>query len=142
VIVSHSKPVPQSVAIAPPPAPVVAALPSTVSDKPSPVKPPARPAAAPVRASKPAATTASSPANWRVIAYTYSRLQDAEKKAQHINTKYAGLQAEVFKPESRKQTAYLVALGGHMTREEAQAFQRKAVGRGMPRDTYIQNYSN
>jgi hypothetical protein len=79
---------------------------------------------------------------WRVIAYTYSRLRDAEHKAETINRKIPGLQAEVFAPKGKNQPPYMVALGGRMTRDEAAALQRRARSKGLPRDTFIRNYSD
>jgi hypothetical protein len=74
--------------------------------------------------------------SWRVIAYAYARQQDAEKKAQSIDARFAGIHAEVF----RVGPSYLISLGAHLTREEAAVLQRKAIGKGLPRDTYIQNF--
>jgi hypothetical protein len=74
--------------------------------------------------------------SWRVIAYTYARHLDAEKKVQSINTRFAGIHAEVFAVGS----SYLVSLGAHLTRDQAAALQRKVIGKGLPRDTYIQNF--
>jgi hypothetical protein len=119
VIEHHGTQAPPAVAIMPPP----------VAETP----PPARVI--------PASTPKETNQTWRVIAYTYARNQDAEKKAQFINSRFADLHAEVFKPASRS-TSYLISLGGRLTREEAAALQRKAIGKGLPRDTYIQNFSN
>ena len=52
---------------------------------------------------------------WRVIAYTYLRMKDAENKAKTINQKTPGLKAEVYTPKGRNQPPFLVALGGRMT---------------------------
>jgi hypothetical protein len=80
------------------------------------------------------------PRVWRVVSFTFSAYAAAQKKAQQINEKWPSLHAEVFKPRSRH-TVYLVALGGRMTREEALRVQRDARAQGLPRDTYVQNYS-
>jgi hypothetical protein len=77
-----------------------------------------------------------------VIAYTYSHLKDAEHKAQTINQKMPGFHAEVFTPKGRNQPPFFVALGGRMTRSDAAALQRRAMGRGLPRDTFIRNYND
>jgi len=81
-------------------------------------------------------------AEWRVIAYTYSRTKDAENKAKSINQKTPGLNAEVYTPKGRNQPPFLVALGGRMTRTDAAGLQRKALSRGLPRDTFIRNYND
>ena len=77
---------------------------------------------------------------WRVILYTYSRLPDAERKAKDINARHSGLRAEVFSP-SGDSGPYLVTTEARPNREEALQEKRKAMGAGMPRDAYIQNYS-
>ncbi len=77
---------------------------------------------------------------WRVIAYTYSGLANAEKKARSINEKWRGAQAEVFTPNGPNRPPYLISLGGQMSRAEAQRLQKRARSKGMPRDTFIRNY--
>jgi hypothetical protein len=77
---------------------------------------------------------------WRVILYTYNRLPDAEKMAKAINARHSGLHAEVFSP-SGDGSPYLVTTAGQSSRDEALQTRRKAVGAGMARDAYIQNYS-
>ena len=116
VIAQHATSAPPAVAILPPPV--------------------AEPAARVIPASAPKPAVP----NWRVIAFTYSRYKDAEKKAQSINTKYAGIHAEVYTLGSNP-SSYLVSLGAHLTREEATALRRKALGKGLPRDTFIRNFS-
>jgi hypothetical protein len=75
--------------------------------------------------------------NWRVIAYTYSRRAEAEKKAESINRKWSAAQAEVLQLGATKPGPYLVAVGGPLNRDEAQRFLKLARSRGMPRSTYI-----
>jgi eukaryotic-like serine/threonine-protein kinase len=79
-------------------------------------------------------------AMWRVIAYTYTSRAAAEKKARAINGKWPDLHPQVFVPGGAN-GMYLVALGGRMTREEALDLRKLAHGKGLPRDTYVQNYS-
>jgi eukaryotic-like serine/threonine-protein kinase len=78
---------------------------------------------------------------WRVIVYTYSNYQAASHKAAAITEKWPGALAEVFRPKSAGRSPYLVALGGWMTRDDAVRLLKIARGKGMPRDTYIQNYT-
>jgi eukaryotic-like serine/threonine-protein kinase len=78
---------------------------------------------------------------WRIIAFTYRSKEAATKKAQELNRHNPGLEATVFSPNDRA-GYYLVSLGGRMTREEAVNLQRRARGKGLPRDLYIQNYSH
>ena len=77
---------------------------------------------------------------WRVIAYTYVSRADAEKKVRAINEKWPDLRPQVFVPRSGN-GMYLVALGGRMTHEEALHLQKRLQEQGLPRDTYVQNYS-
>ncbi|PWU04202.1 MAG: hypothetical protein C5B51_17290 [Terriglobia bacterium] len=79
---------------------------------------------------------------WRVIAYTYRGLPLAEKKVRSIEAKWPEARAEVFVPNGANRPPFLVALGGRMTRDEAVRWLKTARGKGMPRDTYIQNYSH
>jgi hypothetical protein len=119
---------PKQPAAAPQPAPpVVAQVPAG-----HPIAP--HPAAAP--------TQPIEPANWRVVAYTYNKRKDADHKVAQINAKFPGFVPEVFSPRGAGQAPYLVALGGRMTRAQAQSLQRDARAKGMPPGTYIQNFKN
>ncbi|HWQ55354.1 MAG TPA: hypothetical protein VN442_16830 [Bryobacteraceae bacterium] len=116
-------------------------------------RPAARPAPAPTAPAPPAAAPAARPApsrnaglrnsappgQWRVVAYTYSGRRAAEQKARSINGRFPQFQAEVFAPRPGR-SPYLVVLGGRMTRDEAVELRRKARAKGLPRDTYVQNY--
>jgi eukaryotic-like serine/threonine-protein kinase len=77
---------------------------------------------------------------WRVIAYTYNRRDQAQKKAATIASKNPDLRPEVFTPTGR--APYLVTVGGVMNKDDAFAFARKMRSRGLPRDTYAQNYGS
>jgi eukaryotic-like serine/threonine-protein kinase len=118
----------------------------------SPVTPTAQAAVRPVTppdAIAPRAETAPPPAiarpavkgNWRVIAFTFRFREMAAKKAKQLNEKWPDLGAAVFAPKGHREY-YLVALGDWMTREEAERVQRKVRRLGLPRDTYVQNYSD
>lgn len=109
--------------------------------------PSAQPATSPVAkavAPKPAAPVAapasSGTGNWRVVAYTYNHQDQAEHKAQTINAKHPDLQASVFSPKGSG-APYLVTLGTPMERNDAFRLRDKARGKGLPRDTFAQNYS-
>lgn len=118
---------------APAPAPAVA----------PPETPPAVPAAAAPADSARAQTAAPHERTvWRVIAYTYATPRDARKKALDINRKWPFLEAEVFAPKGRNQPPYLVALGGRMNRLEAARVLEQARRRGLPRDTFMLNFSD
>lgn len=76
---------------------------------------------------------------WRVVLYTYSRREDAEKMARSIDERHGALKASVFTPPGQN-TAFLVVVGGEMTYEQAAKLRGEVVRMGLPRDTYIQNY--
>jgi hypothetical protein len=103
------------------------------------------PAPVPPAAAKPVVAQAhnsAGPANWRVVAYTYNRYSDAEKKVKTLNTRWSGFHAEVFAPHGKGQAPFFVGLGGRMTKEDAQSFYRRAMAKGLPRDTFTRNFSN
>ncbi|HUK16345.1 MAG TPA: hypothetical protein VLW65_08015 [Bryobacteraceae bacterium] len=105
--------------------------------------PPAAKSAAPETAPQPVEPAAPHErAVWRVIAYTYNAWRDAEKKALAINRKWPGLNADVFAPKGVHTPPYLVALGGRMDRLEAARVLQKARSRGLPRDTFMLNFSD
>ena len=120
--------------------PATSQPPATVSSAPAPAPAVTTPVSAPAPPPKEPAARAVS--NWRVVAYTFSNLSGAEKRAEAINQKHAGFHAEVFTPKGRGRAPFLVALGGRMSRSEALALQKKARAHGLPRDTFIRNYSD
>jgi hypothetical protein len=95
--------------------------------------------AAPVKRSAvaPAVAAAQAGAGWRVIAYTYIRRDDAEKKAAELAKQYPDLRPGAFSPRAGR---YLVSLGGVMSRPDAIALRSKALAMGFPNDTYARNY--
>ncbi len=119
------------------------APPASVVPVPAPTKTndvPASTATAAVPASRPAQPAlAVEGGNWRVIAYTFNRQKDAQRKANDLNRRHSRFKAEVFSP-SGKSSVYLVSLGGTMSREEAMRLKQRAISSGMPRDTYAQNF--
>lgn len=76
---------------------------------------------------------------WRVVAFTYNRRDQAEKKASLLAQKSAGLGPEVFSPNGR--APWLVTIGGALQRDAAYSLARRARSLGLPRDTYAQNYT-
>jgi hypothetical protein len=107
----------------------------------SPVSLPEKRPPAPVQL-PPAMVPALHKEHWRVVAYTYNHRGQAEKKARTVNRKWPGFQAGVFTPRGTNDPPFLVALGGAMDRDRAAALQKKARAKGLPRDTFIRNYSN
>jgi hypothetical protein len=76
---------------------------------------------------------------WRVVAFTYNRQDQAQKRASSLKQKHPELQPEVFSPTGR--APWLVTIGGALERDAAYALARKARSLGLPRDTYAQNYT-
>ena len=107
---------------------------ATPAPEPKPSAP--KPASA-VPETKPAASEGKE--MWRVIAFTYRTRVAAAKKAQQLNDLHPGIHADVFSPKGKGY--YLVSLGGRMTHDEALRVQRTSRGKGLPRDLYVQNYS-
>lgn len=90
-------------------------------------------------ASTPARKNAGERAQWRVIAYTYHRQDQAQKKVKSLAQQHPELRPAVFAPTQR--APYLVTIGGVMSRDQAYALARQSRSAGLPRDTYAQNYS-
>ena len=111
--------------------------------KAAPAKAPAAPTvvverpAAPAKASAAVAAIAPAGEGWRVIAYTYVRREEAEKKAAELAKQYPELHPAEFSPRAGR---YLVSLGGLMSRPDAIALRAKALTMGFPGDTYARNY--
>jgi hypothetical protein len=75
---------------------------------------------------------------WRVVAFTYSRRDQAQKKASSLAQQYPTLSPAVFSPTGN--APWLVTVGGALERDAAYALARRARSLGLPRDTYAQNY--
>jgi hypothetical protein len=135
------------------PAPVVKQAPpaTTPAPKAAPVNPPEvlpqppKPSAFPEsradRSGTPDARPSTGARIWRVIAYTYNGRGNAEQKVKNINSKHPTWRAEVFTPKGDR-APYFVSLGGRMTLSEAERIQRDARAKGMPKDTFVRNFSN
>jgi hypothetical protein len=139
---THSGPPPEAASPAPAsPAKTAPASPVVAKREVPPPVPAAAPASVSPARSEGVAHRAVPRDTWRVIAYTYNRRVYAEHKVQTINRKLPGFHAAVFAPRGPSQGPFFVALGGRMTREEAVTLQKKARSRGLPRDTFVRNYS-
>jgi Sporulation related domain. len=77
---------------------------------------------------------------WRVVAYTFNKENQAQQKADSLAKRNPSLNPQVFTPNGR--APYLVTVGGLMTREQAEAFKKKALSAGLPHDLYAQNYAH
>jgi hypothetical protein len=102
----------------------------------------AAPSAAVVAANVPAhpqpTAAADSRGQWRVIAFTYNREDQAQQKATEIAQSHPDLSPTVFTPNGH--SPFLVTLGGQMSMQDAFALSGKAKREGLPKDTYAQNY--
>ncbi|HZZ39618.1 MAG TPA: SPOR domain-containing protein [Acidobacteriaceae bacterium] len=111
--------------------------------KPAAAKAPAAPTVvverptAPAKAAAGVAATSQAGAGWRVIAYTYVRREDAEKKAAELARRYPELRPTAYSPREGR---YLVSLGGVMSRSDAITLRARALTMGFPGDTYARNY--
>ena len=76
---------------------------------------------------------------WYVIAYTFNHEEQALKRAAAMVQRYPGLHPQVIAPNGN---AYMIALGGAMSRNEAEATLSHARRVGLPRDTFVRNYGS
>ena len=76
---------------------------------------------------------------WRVVAFTYNRQDQAQKKASSLAREHPGLAPSAFSPTGH--APWLVTIGGVLQRDAAYALARKARSLGLPRDTYAQDYN-
>jgi hypothetical protein len=76
---------------------------------------------------------------WRVVAFTYNKQDQAAAKARTLEQRYASLHPAVFTPTGH--APYLVTLGGPLNRDAAVSLKNRLRGRDLPRDLYTQNYS-
>jgi hypothetical protein len=74
-----------------------------------------------------------------VVAFTYNRADQAQKKVESIAQQHGDLRPEVFTPTGR--APFLVTVGGAMNRDQAFALAQRVRRLGLPRDSYAQNYS-
>ena len=130
---------------APPAPPPVAAADRTTAEPPA-VVPTRLPAASPVVNPAPTAAPPASKTeradpydNWRVVVYEYANRPAAEKEARLLNAKHPAWHVEIFTPQTNRRV-YLVAIGGWMTRNEAERVRKEALAKGLPRDTFIRNF--
>lgn len=120
---------------APAPEAPPAAVPPPSSPKPNPFG--ARPDRIPARAANRRPTPGGEV--WYVVAATYRKRNDAEKRAREIARQWPKFKADVYAPPSG-QGFYLVLLGAKVSQDEAAQIQQRAVAAGLPRDTYIKKY--
>ena len=93
----------------------------------------------PANSSLAAPEAASHSKVWRVVAFTYNRKDQAQKKASTLASEHPDLSPAAFSPNGK--APWLVTIGGSLQHDEAYALARKARSLGLPRDTYAQNYT-
>jgi hypothetical protein len=84
------------------------------------------------------AAVSATQAGWYVIAYTFNRADQAAIRVAAIAKKDPSLQPKIVAPGGH--SPYLIALGGPMSRPQAEALQKRARDSGLPRDTFVRNY--
>lgn len=120
---------------------------ATAAGDSAPATPPPPVAASSAARPSPSGTTApgASPKGarsvWRVVAYTYLHRDQAQHKADEVNSQHPGLNAAPYALRGNS-GPFLVVLGGEMDREQAFALLDKARGEGLPTDIYAQNFSH
>jgi eukaryotic-like serine/threonine-protein kinase len=134
----HNRPADQNNARPAPPTPAPAVN-KTVPKPAAAIAPVVKTNAPTVPNAAPKNEVAGDPRQWRVIAYTYNREDQAQKKSRTVAQRHPDLNPEVFTPTGR--APYLVTIGGTMNRDDAFALVKKVHREGLPRDTYAQNYS-
>ncbi len=110
--------------------------PAPETTAPAVASPPPAVAAAPA-AAPPAAHVPEEGRVWRLVLYTYSQPELAQKMVKQLRRRHNSWQPEVFNPEKG---VYMVTLGGRMTKEDAQRFKSRVQGKGIPSDAFIRNY--
>jgi eukaryotic-like serine/threonine-protein kinase len=100
----------------------------------------ARPAplTTPVAARSSNLVTSPMEAGWYVIAYTFNRADQAAIRVAAIARKDPSLRPKIVAPGGH--SPYLIALGGPMSRPQAESLQKRARQSGLPRDTFVRNY--
>jgi eukaryotic-like serine/threonine-protein kinase len=81
---------------------------------------------------------AQSRVEWRVVAFTYNRQEQAQTKALSLANRYPALSPAIFSPTGKG--PWLVTVGGALQRDAAYALARKASSLGLPGDTYAQDF--
>jgi hypothetical protein len=113
---------------------------AAVSPSPTPAQSPsALPAASPAPTAVPTPSVRAGQ-NWRVIAFTYNRRADAEKKVSDLARSHPELQPVVFTPTGH--APYLVSIGGLMDSNAAHALAHRSRSLDLPHDIYAQNYTH
>ncbi len=121
----------------PSPQVVVRTSPAPSNTRPVPARPVTAPAQ-PVAAHATNVPLSAMQAGWYVIAYTFNRADQAAIRVAAIAKKAPSLQPKIVAPGGHG--PYLIALGGAMTRPQAEALQKRARESGLPRDTFVRNY--
>jgi eukaryotic-like serine/threonine-protein kinase len=73
---------------------------------------------------------------WSVIVAAYGSREAAEKRMHDMARKFPKFNGTVFEQKADR-ARYLVVLGQNLSEDEAETLRKRAVGSGLPRDTYI-----
>ena len=134
---ASNPPAPAPVVSQPSPKVVVRTPPAPSSTRPAPARPAVVPAQ-PAIARTTSVPLSAMQAGWYVIAYTFNRADQAAIRVAAIAKKDPSLQPKIVTPGGH--SPYLIALGGPMTRPQAEALLKRARESGLPRDTFVRNY--
>ena len=74
-----------------------------------------------------------------MIAYTYNRRTDAERKVSDLARTHPELKPSVYTRNGH--SPYLVSIGGVMDRNAVYALARRSRSMGLPHDLFAQNYT-
>jgi hypothetical protein len=72
---------------------------------------------------------------WAVIVGAYGSREPAEKRMRDLMRRWPRFNISVFEPQTEKH--YLVVLGENLSEVQAEALRKRAIGSGLPGDTYI-----
>ena len=76
---------------------------------------------------------------WRVVAFSFRREEQARKKSATLARAYPALRPEVFTPTGH--APFLVTVGGAMSRDQALAFAQKSRSQGLRRRAAVRVFS-
>jgi hypothetical protein len=73
---------------------------------------------------------------WSVIVGAYGSREAAEKRMREMTKRWPKFEISLFESHAEKVT-FLVVLGRNLSEDQAEALRKRAVGSGLPHDTYI-----
>jgi len=91
------------------------------------------------RTSQQADSGSAARSQWRVVAFSFRREEQARKKSATLARAYPALRPEVFTPTGH--APFLVTVGGAMSRDQALAFAQKSRSQGLRRRAAVRVFS-